>query len=211
LSAALGPSVNRLPQEAKIRGAQTRAEIVAEADRLFYQGGFEHTSFAEIAGAVQIARGNFYYHFKSKDEILAAVIARRVETTNALLARWTADNPTPRARLLAFVHILEANGDEIMRYGCPVGSLAVELSKLMHEAHGGAVSLFDLFRDWLSGQFRALGSADPNALALHLLMRSQGVAVLYAAYRDARFVAREMAAMEDWIDSVAGLHAAASA
>lgn len=184
-----------------MRGAETRTEIVGAADRLFYQGGFAHTSFADIAAAVQIARGNFYYHFKSKDEILEAVIARRVERTTALLAQWDEANPTPRSRLSAFVRLLAVNGDKIMAYGCPVGSLATELSKLMHEARGPAVALFDLFRDWLAEQFRALGCSEPEAQALHLLMRSQGIAELANAYRDPAFVAREMAAMEDWIDA----------
>ena len=48
----------------------TRETIVEAADDLFYRQGFEHTSFSDIAERVQISRGNFYYHFKSKDEIL---------------------------------------------------------------------------------------------------------------------------------------------
>ncbi|HSX63230.1 MAG TPA: helix-turn-helix domain-containing protein, partial [Pseudoxanthomonas sp.] len=50
----------------------TRDHIVEAADQLFYQQGYERTSFSDIAEAVQISRGNFYYHFKSKDEILDA-------------------------------------------------------------------------------------------------------------------------------------------
>ncbi|TNF20020.1 MAG: TetR/AcrR family transcriptional regulator, partial [Pseudomonadales bacterium] len=59
-------------------GMTTRERIVSEADRLFYERGYEHTSFADIADAVGISRGNFYYHFKSKDEILDAVIGDRM-------------------------------------------------------------------------------------------------------------------------------------
>lgn len=194
-----------------MRGPETRTEIIGAADRLFYERGFEHTSFADIAEAVTIARGNFYYHFKSKDEILSAVIARRVAHTSALLERWARDNPTPRGRLSAFVGMLEVNGDAIMRYGCPVGTLTIELSKLLHGSRDQVVGLFDLFRDWLAEQFRALGrDADAQALALHLLMRSQGVATLYTAYRDRDFVTREMAMMESWIDEVAGTQPAAT-
>ena len=47
----------------------THAQIVEAADRLFYRQGYEHTSFSDIAGVVQISRGNFYHHFKSKDEM----------------------------------------------------------------------------------------------------------------------------------------------
>ena len=57
----------------------TREEIVDAADQLFYRQGYEHTSFADIAQAVQISRGNFYHHFKSKDEILDAVIQSMVD------------------------------------------------------------------------------------------------------------------------------------
>ena len=38
----------------------TREHIVRAADELFYQQGFDHTSFADIAKAVNISRGNFY-------------------------------------------------------------------------------------------------------------------------------------------------------
>lgn len=53
----------------------TRHQIVEAADRLFYERGFEATSFADIAAVVGLSRGNFYYHFRTKDEILEAVIA----------------------------------------------------------------------------------------------------------------------------------------
>ncbi|UYN99122.1 MAG: TetR/AcrR family transcriptional regulator [Devosia sp.] len=184
-----------------MRGPQTRREIVGAADRLFYEAGFAHTSFADIASSVHISRGNFYYHFKSKDEILRAVIAHRQDSTRALLAAWDHAHPAARDRLSAFVRILSDNGEQIMLHGCPVGSLATELAKLMHESREDAVAVFSLFRDWLASQFSALGRAeDAEALALHLLMRSQGVATLFTAYRDKALLAREMAAMERWID-----------
>jgi Bacterial regulatory proteins, tetR family len=46
----------------------TRDQIVEAADDLFYRQGYEHTSFSDIANAVQISRGNFYYHFKDQRE-----------------------------------------------------------------------------------------------------------------------------------------------
>ncbi|MEK9971095.1 MAG: helix-turn-helix domain-containing protein, partial [Ferrovibrio sp.] len=48
----------------------TRDDIVEAADGLIYRRGYDHTSFADIADAVRISRGNFYYHFRTKDEIL---------------------------------------------------------------------------------------------------------------------------------------------
>ena len=59
----------------------TRDHIVEAADQLFYHRGYEHTAFSDIADVVQISRGNFYYYFKTKDEILDAVIGLRLANT----------------------------------------------------------------------------------------------------------------------------------
>ena len=184
--------------------AETRTLIVETADRLFYEAGLEATSFADIAGAVGLSRGNFYYHFKTKDQILDAVIARRIDRTRAMLDAWEEEGATPGARIRRFVDLLVANRAAIMAHGCPVGTFCEELAKLDHAALARATGLFDLFRDWLAGQFAALGrSGDADHLALHLLMRSQGVATLATAYRDEAFIRREVAAMHAWLDAEA--------
>jgi AcrR family transcriptional regulator len=77
----------------------TREHIVRAADELFYKQGFEHTSFADVADAVGISRGNFYYHFKTKDEILAAVIGARTAERQRLLGQWEAEQDTPAGRI----------------------------------------------------------------------------------------------------------------
>ncbi|QGM47928.1 TetR/AcrR family transcriptional regulator [Methylocystis heyeri] len=182
--------------------SDTRRQIVEAADRLFYERGFEATSFADIAEAVGLSRGNFYYHFKAKDEILAAVIERRAAKTHAMLREWEGASESARERIRAFVHILIANKTMIMAHGCPVGTLCSELARLEHVAKNDASGILSLFRDWLARQFAALGrQAEADALALHILMRSQGVAALAAAFRDEEFIRREVEAMEAWLEN----------
>ena len=183
--------------------ASTRARIVEKADTLFYEGGFEATSFADIAAAVGISRGNFYHHFKTKDEILDAVITRRTKTTRAMLAQWEVEGALPHDRSLSFASMLIANRAKIMAFGCPVGSLSTELAKLDHAAQGRATEVFGLFRDWLAGQFRTLGHAQQaEDLALHLLSRSQGIAVMAAVFRDERFIRREVEEIGAWLHAL---------
>jgi TetR/AcrR family transcriptional repressor of nem operon len=178
----------------------TRERIVDAADRLVYERGYEHTSFADIASEVAISRGNFYYHFKTKDEILAAVIARRLDRTGAMLAGWEADGDSPAERIRSFVRMLVMNRVPISRHGCPVGSLCGELGKLAHPASDDARQLFTLFRDWLRRQFALLGhEADADALAMHLLARSQGIAVLASAFGDEAFIEQEAAQLLAWL------------
>lgn len=180
--------------------SETRQQIVDVADRLFYERGFEATSFADIAKDVGLSRGNFYYHFKTKDEILDAVIERRMASTRAMLHAWEQDTGSPKDRIRSFVHILIANRTKIMAHGCPVGTLCNELAKLDHAAKDNAARLFSLFRDWLARQFVALGcAANADALALHILMRSQGVATLATAFRDEDFIRREVADTDAWV------------
>ncbi|MDR7331843.1 TetR/AcrR family transcriptional regulator [Roseateles asaccharophilus] len=183
--------------------ATTRDHIVEVADALFYQRGFDRTSFADIAAQVQISRGNFYYHFKSKDDILAAVIERRAAGTQAMLEAWAGESDEPLERLRCFARMLIVNRKDIQRYGCPVGSLCTELAKLEHPAQGQAGMIFGQFRDWLREQFEALGHADDaHALALHLLSRSQGVATLANAFRDEAFIRHEVALIDAWLASL---------
>jgi AcrR family transcriptional regulator len=182
----------------------TRSAIVDAADALFYHRGYAHTSFADIAGAVGISRGNFYYHFRTKDEILDAVIAGRIERTRTMLAEWGGGAESPLGRIRAFVHIVLRNQADIERYGCPVGTLTAEMAKLGHPARAEAATLFVLFRDWLREQFQAMGAgSDADALALHVLVWSQGVATLANALGDAGLLTAEVARMERWLDEQA--------
>lgn len=179
----------------------TRNEIVAAADDLFYRQGFDHTSFAHIADAVGISRGNFYHHFKTKDEILDAVIEKRIADRLAMMELWELSGVAPEERILNFVDILTINGSKIMQYGCPVGTLTSELAKLNHAARGEANKLFVVFRTWLARQFAAAGCDETEAdrLAMHLLMRSQGVATLLNAFHDTDFAGREVKLMREWV------------
>ena len=69
----------RIVKEAEER----KEEILDVAEKLFGTKGFDHTSTNDILEGVGIARGTLYYHFRSKEEILDAVIER---LTNRLVA-----------------------------------------------------------------------------------------------------------------------------
>jgi AcrR family transcriptional regulator len=182
----------------------TRERIVAEADRLFYERGYELTSFSDIADAVGISRGNFYYHFKSKDEILDAVIGRRMMSTSGMLEAWEIESHSPSERIKSFILIVVTNRAQIIRHGCPVGTLCSELAKIGHPAQAQSNQLFALFRTWLCQQFVLLGhETDADSLAMHVLAFSQGIALLAQAFQDERFIQREAERMCAWLDGIA--------
>lgn len=183
----------------------TRQEIVEKADLLFYQRGFENTSFADIADAVGISRGNFYYHFKTKDDILKDVIAHRATKTQGMLDTWALKGCTPIERLKCFAQMLIENRKDIQRFGCPVGTLCAELAKLEHPSQGEAGMIFGQFRGWLAQQFVELGRIkDADVLAMHLLARSQGIASLANAFHDEALIRHEVKQIEAWLVDAVG-------
>ncbi len=181
----------------------TRQQIVEAADDLFYRQGFEHTSFADIAKVVNISRGNFYHHFKTKDNILDAVIKTRLDRTQQMLADWEEGGATPKERIKSYIKILLTNWSMIKDYGCPVGTLCTELAKLNHASKAEANKVFTLFRRWLKNQFSQLGhQQDADALAMHVLSWSQGVATLGNAFDDYKYVKQEVDKMCSWLDAL---------
>lgn len=187
-----------------MKPTSTRDRIIEEADRLFYERGYDHTAFADIAEAVGISRGNVTFHYQTKDAILDAVIDRRLAHTASLLERWETGGDGPADRIKSFIDILIANRAKIMLHGCPVGTLCAELAKLEHDALSHASALFALFKGWLATQFAALGlKKEADALALHLLARSQGIATLASALHDETFLRAEVRLLHAWLDDIA--------
>ncbi|MHB9117928.1 MAG: TetR/AcrR family transcriptional regulator [Burkholderiales bacterium] len=186
-----------------VKGQTNRQRIIDAANALFYRKGYNPTSFSEIADAAGIPRGNFYYYFKSKDDILAAVIDDRLAQIKAMLAEWDAQYAGPREKLKRYVAILRNSAEDAARYGCPMGSLNVELGKTQLAMQSKAKEMFDAFLDWLTPHFAALGhSADARDLALHLLGRAQGIALLTNVYSDTALLEREAATLDGWIDGL---------
>jgi AcrR family transcriptional regulator len=193
--------MDRKRQSAVAHSDVIRQQIMDAANQLFYHRGYNQTSFTDIAEAAGVPRGNFYYYFKTKDEILGAVIDRRVERIREMLAAWDAESADPRARLKRFLDMVRNSQDDLSRYGCPMGSLNIELGKAQPTLKAKAKQMFDLFRDWLAAQFAVLGRRDADELAVHLLGQAQGVSVLTQVYGDGDYLRRELDALASWLDS----------
>ncbi len=179
----------------------TREKIVKAADQLFYENGFDHTSFADVANGVGISRGNFYHHFKSKNDILGAVIEHRKQNTEKMIDGWEMDANSPKDRIKCYINILVKNQTLIKEFGCPVGTLTNEMAKLKHASAKDATAIFSLFKSWLTKQFAESGCQEnADKLAMHVLSWSQGTATMYNAFKDDDFLRNELMQIEDWLD-----------
>jgi AcrR family transcriptional regulator len=173
---------------------------VASAAELIYREGVDGPTLAEIANAADVPPGNVYYYFKTRDELVHAVIESRLEQVRALLGNLDGRS-TPIARLKGLAESWTANGPAIVEFGCPLGGLSQGLAK--HDAGADAARPLRAILEWVERQFRELKQRNPAALAVTFLGAIQGAAVLANALGDEQLLGHEIRRLERWVDSLA--------
>ena len=186
------------------KSERTRQRIVQAANRLFYRKGYNRTSFSDIVKASGVERGNIYYHFRTKDEILLAALEKRLEITNTMLKEWDRKYATPRERLKRFVQVMLNSREATALYGCPMGTLNMELGKDQPELQRSAAPLFERFLSYFRQQFETVGYdvKEAKTLSIELLARGQGVSQMTHVLRDPEVLENSRENLENWIDRV---------
>ncbi len=173
--------------------ASTRDQILDAATRLIHVRGFHHTSVDDILRESGVGKGNFYYYFKSKDELGYAALERaRALIQEQLLARCFTPERGPWEQLHAFLDQLVAHASQTRcRGGCPLGNLAVEMSDIHEEFRRRLRSAFDEVQRHLEKALRrafAEGSLRPGTdiprLARYILAGFEGALMLGKLHQD---------------------------
>jgi TetR/AcrR family transcriptional regulator, transcriptional repressor for nem operon len=179
-----------------------RERLVNAAQELVYRQGVARTTLADIASAADVPVGNVYYYFKTKDDIVGAVVQTQVQQIESTLAELERRHRSPKARLKALVRFLSEHADSTSHYGCPHGTLSTELAKQTEEAGSLATPLMQIQLDWAEQQFQAIGRRDAHDLAVELLVGYQGSAVLTNALGQPELMTRQARRLEKWIDAL---------
>src|ERR671922_2984369 len=124
-----------------------RERLVESARALLPEQGVQRTTLAEVAERADIPAGNVYYYFKTKDELIGAVVDSYVQQARELLAGLERHR-SPQARLKGLVRSWEEIGEAVSPHGCPIGNLSAELGKRPDELDGKAPQVFALIIDW---------------------------------------------------------------
>lgn len=98
---------------------ERRNEILDVAEELFGSKGFDQTSTNDILEKVGIARGTLYYHFKSKEDILDAMIERMKNQLLAVAAKIASQQTVPvlerLVRTIMALNVDNSLGNEVMQ------------------------------------------------------------------------------------------------
>jgi len=186
------------------KSEKTRRRIIDAANQLFYKKGYNRTSFTDVVEMADVPRGNIYYYFKTKEDMLRAVIEHRLQIITTMLAEWDKNIKEPLDRLERFIQIMYDSTPALLESGCPMGSLNVELGKDQRKLQAESKRLFDLFQRWIARQFTDMGyPEEAHELSLQLLARGQGAIVIAQIYQDPGFLERSTKDINRWLENLA--------
>ena len=195
-----------LPETKSAKGAATRDQILDAASRLIHLRGYHCTSLDDVLRESGVGKGNFYYHFRSKEELGFAIIDRLVHafaerTLEPAFADTSAD---PILQIRGFLHrLLDIQRQRNCVGGCPMGNLASELSDV-HEGfrqrlavpflRWGARLAAVLERGRLTGRLRS--DCDPEGIAQFIVAALEGGMLLTKVSKDISVMERCVAHLE---------------
>ncbi len=182
----------RVSQPATERGRETRERILLGAVHLFHQRGVTATSVDEVLAAAGAGKGQFYRYFRSKEELVSAVVDHQLERYLGW-QREAMERLERFEQLEAYVSdLVAAHRERGLIGGCPVGSLALELTGRDEPLRRRLAGLLDRWETSLrTGLERLVARGElrrdvpPERLAGALLASIQGAYLLSTVRRDA--------------------------
>jgi AcrR family transcriptional regulator len=182
----------------------TRSRIIEAARDLFWEKGYNSTSVADILSRSQVNSGSLYHFFPSKQDVLIGVLTAYRDGIDAWLLEpaWGAiEDPIEKIFALLGHYRWRLLETECL-YGCPIGSLALEL----HEPDPAVRELMAAnFANWTSAVEARLAEAgarlpadlDRRALAEFIMTAMEGGVMQARTYRDVAFFDRNVAMVRD--------------
>lgn len=173
--------------DAKPRPARDR--ILKAASHLFYLEGIRSVSVDAIAERAAVTKKTLYYHFASKDDLIAAYLARRDQPNLATFSRWLeeAEGTLPERMEIFFLRIAEAASHPKWK-GCGFLRTTAELANLPgHPARLVGAGHKKKVEGWLEAVFEEAGIAEAGALARQIAVLIDGAFSAMLVHRDVSY------------------------
>jgi AcrR family transcriptional regulator len=168
----------------------TRQRIVEAASRLFYGEGIGRVSVDAVAARAGVTKRTLYYHFKSKDELIAAYLDGRDQPNLAQMARWFegADGDLGAKVAAIFSQLAEVARHPKWK-GCGFLRTAAELAAMPgHPAVKIGARHKGNFEAWLAGVIAADNVPGAKELARQIVLLMDGAFAVMLIHRDAEYM-----------------------
>jgi len=186
----------------------TRTRIVEAAMELFWLKGYNSTSIADILSRSQVNSGSLYYFFPGKQDVLIAVLEAYRDGIGPMLLKPAWDGvEDPVDRVFALLDSYRrALIETDCTYGCPIGSLALELHEPDPPVRELLAANFEAWVDAVADCFRASDrltrDADHRALAELALNVMEGGVMQARTFRDIAHFDRAIAQLRVHVDAL---------
>lgn len=175
---------------AKPSSAGTRDRILGAANKLFYREGIRAVGVDAVAAEAGVTKRTLYYHFRSKDDLVAAYLAARDQPNLALFRRWfeetRGDLPT---KVGSIFHHLARSARHPKWRGCGFLRTSAELANLPgHPAIKIGAAHKKKFEAWLQTIFEAERIAQASSLARQIVLLLDGSFAVVLLHRDPSYM-----------------------
>lgn len=186
--------------------ADTRERILDAAFRLFYRKGFSRVSVDAVAELTGVTKRTIYYHFDSKDQIVAAMIEVQHLHLMKQYQSWLDPSSTTASEIVdRLFSKLRAWVDGPDWLGSGFSRIAAELADLRgHPARMAAHRHKAQVEDWLAERFTEAGVQEPGALACQIMILIEGGMSLALIHNDATYIENAMRAAKSLVENQGG-------
>lgn len=158
-----------------------RAELIRKSLQLFYRNGFNATGMDLVAKETGVSKTSIYKHFRTKEDLILAVLRLRDENfRNWLYRRMDELADTPQGQLLAMFDALAEWFGEDGFQGCMFIKASAEFQQSDHAINAQAYAHKRLLVDHLTELAVDAGYPEPEDLARQLLILKEGAIVIAA-------------------------------
>ena len=168
----------------------TRDRIISAANTLFYADGIRGVSVDAVAAKAGVTKRTLYYHFESKDDLVAAYLAGRDQPNLALFKQWfaEADGGLP-VKVERIFRNLARSARHPKWKGCGFLRTSAELANMPgHPAIKIGAAHKKKFEDWLRATFEAAGITEATKLARQILLLLDGSFAVVLLHRDPSYM-----------------------
>jgi AcrR family transcriptional regulator len=183
----------------------TRERIVAAANRLFYRDGIGRVSVDAVAEEAGLTKRSLYYHFKSKDELIAAYLDYRDLPNLRAFQRWfdEADGSAADRIAAIFGKLAEAAAQPKWK-GCGFLRTSAELVNLPgHPAIRTGAAHKKKVEAWLAACLAGDGVVNAGDLARQIRLLIDGAFAVAMLHRDPSYFKSAGAAAQALVEAAA--------
>jgi AcrR family transcriptional regulator len=169
---------------------ETREKIVAAANRLFYREGIRAVSVDAVAAEAGITKRSLYYHFRSKDDLVAAYLAYRDQPSLGAFQQWFEKSQGSIAdRIASLFENLAAKAASPKWKGCGFLRTSVELATMPgHPAIVTGIAHKKRLEAWLESVLADAGIQEPAPLARQIRLLIDGSFAVVMLHRDPAYM-----------------------